>query len=78
MATLYTLLVQGQAVGTVAPAGAIATASVDYHDDGSLHFVTAAGRKVTLNPTADLNELLKLVLVGVGGIPATKKFFGVS
>jgi hypothetical protein len=56
---------------------AIATLVLEHHSDDTYRFTTAAGRQVRLNSSYELSELIKLTCVGAGGIPATKKLFGI-
>jgi hypothetical protein len=56
--------------------GLIATATVEVHSDGSVRFTDAAGNKHRIMPSASLNALLKMLLVGTGGYAATHKWFG--
>ena len=72
MAKLHDFKIQGQ---TAAAAG-IATATVEYHSDGSLRFTTAAGEKVIIQPSANVNKLLKIIFTGTGGFATGKKLIG--
>lgn len=80
MAKLFDFKVSGRTSASVdgTATGIIATKAVEFHDDGTVRFTSAAGRPVILQPTADLNELLKIIFTGTGGHAATKKWFGVS
>lgn len=56
--------------------GLIGTATVEYHDDGSLRFTTAAGEKVIIQPSANVNKLLKVLFTGTGGFATGKNLIG--
>lgn len=78
MASLYNFKLTGRTAayteGTAT--GLIGVATVDYNDDGSLSFTTATGEKVVIQPSADVNKLLKIVFTGTGGFPAGKNLIG--
>lgn len=79
MAALHSFKITGRTADSAdgTATGLIATAAVEYHDDGSLRFTTAAGEKVLIQPTANTNKLLKLIFTGANGFPAgTKAWFG--
>ena len=80
MAKLHDFKVSGRTSASTdgTAAGIIATKAVEFHDDGTLRFTTAAGRPVIIQPTADLNELFKIIFTGTGGYATGKKLFGVS
>lgn len=80
MAKLHDFKITGRTSASTdgTAAGLIATKAIEFHDDGSIRFTTAAGKAVILNPNADLNELLKLIFVGTGGFATGKKLFGIS
>jgi hypothetical protein len=79
MAALHSFKISGRTSASTdgTAAGIIATKAVEYHDDGSLRFTTAAGEAVIMQPTADLNKLLKLIFVGTGGFATGKTLFGI-
>lgn len=72
MAKRFDFKVQGQTSADVA----IATKAVEFHDDGSLRFTSAAGVPIVLQPNADLNALLVQIFTGVNGFAAGTKLFG--
>jgi hypothetical protein len=72
MAKRFDFKIQGQ----TAAGAAVAIKDVEFHDDGSLRFTTAAGRPVIVQPTADLNALLVQIFTGTGGFAAGTKLFG--
>jgi hypothetical protein len=72
MAKRFDFKIQGQTSANVA----VATKAVEFHDDGSLRFTTAAGRPVVLQPNAELNALLVQIFTGTGGFTAGTKLFG--
>lgn len=72
MASLHSFKVRG----LTAAAATIATADIEYHDDGSVRFSTAAGEKVILQPDANVNKLLKLIFTGTGGFATGKNLIG--
>lgn len=62
--------------GLTSASATLATVNITVNDDGSISFVTATDEKVTIQPSADLNKLLKMALVGAGGFDSTKAWFG--
>lgn len=80
MAKLYDFLISGRTAASTdgTATGIIATKAIEFHDDGSVRFTSAAGRPITINPDANTNELLKIILNGVGGLAAGHKLFGIS
>lgn len=80
MAKLHDFKVSGRTSASAdgSATGIIATKAIEYHDDGTVRFTTAAGKAICINPTADLNELWKILFTGTGGVVAGKKFFGIS
>lgn len=62
--------------GLTAAAATVATADVEYHDDGSIRFATAAGEKVIIQPDANVNKLLKIIFTGTGGFATGKNLIG--
>jgi hypothetical protein len=56
--------------------GLVGTATVEYHDDGSIRFATAAGEKVIIQPCANTNKLLKILFTGAGGFTTGKHLVG--
>jgi len=80
MAVLFTGKITGRTAASAdgTATGLIATTTIEVHDDGSIRFTDAVGTKHRIQPSASLNALLKLILTGTGGFPATKKWFGVS
>lgn len=77
---LYDFKVSGRTAASTdgTATGIIATKAVEFYSDGSLKFTNSAGQPVTLNPSPQLNELLKIIFTGTGGVAAGKKFHGVS
>lgn len=63
--------------GLTSASATIATLDVEYHDDGSLRFATAAGEKVVLQPSAAVNKVLKAIFTGTGGFATGKNLIGV-
>jgi hypothetical protein len=72
MAKRFDFKIQGQTSANAA----IATKAVEFHDDGSLRFTSAAGVKVLIQPSADLNALLQQIFTGTGGFAAGTKLHG--
>jgi len=62
--------------GLTAASATVATADIEYHDDGSVRFTTAAGEKVVIQPSANLNKLLKIIFTGTGGFATGKALVG--
>lgn len=80
MAKLYDFQVSGRTADSVngTATGIIATKAIEFHDDGSVRFTSAAGRPIIITPDANLNELLKILLNGAGGLAPGYKLFGIS
>lgn len=78
MASLHSFKITGRTSGSAdgTATGLIATVAVEYHDDGSLRFTTAAGEKVVLQPDANVNKLMKLIFTGTGGFATGKNLIG--
>jgi hypothetical protein len=78
MASLHSFKITGRTAASAdgTATGLIATAAVEYHDDGSLRFTTAAGEKVIIQPSANTNKLLKLIFTGTGGFSTGKNLIG--
>jgi hypothetical protein len=72
MAKRFDFKIQGQTTANAA----IATKTVEFHDDGSLRFTDVAGNPRILQSDADLNALLVQIFTGTGGFPAGTKLFG--
>lgn len=73
MAALHSWKVRG----LTAADATIATIAITYHDDGSVRFTTAAGEAVIIQPSANLNKLLKLAFTGTGGFATGKALSGI-
>lgn len=79
MAALHSWKISGRTSASTdgTAAGIIATHAVEYHDDGSVRFTTTAGEAVVMQPSANLNKLLKLIFTGTGGFATGKNLIGV-
>lgn len=78
MARLYAFKLTGRTAAYVegTATGLVGVATVNYNDDGSIDFVTATGEQVVMQPSANLNKLLKVVFTGTGGFAAGKNLIG--
>lgn len=78
MAALYSFKLTGRTSAYVegTATGLIGVATVSYNDDGSLSFTTSNGEKVVIQPSANVNKLLKIVFTGTGGFPTGKNLIG--
>lgn len=78
MARLYAFKLTGRTSAYVegTATGLIGVATVNYNDDGSIDFVTAKGEQVVMQPSANLNKLLKVVFTGAGGFATGKNLIG--
>lgn len=78
MAKLHDFKITGRTSASVdgTATGLIGTATVEYHDDGSLRFSTAAGEKVIIQPSADVNKLMKILFTGTDGFATGKNLIG--
>jgi len=74
MALLQSFKLQGQTAADVA----IATVSVERHDDGSFRFSSASSTWVYNGQNQAVNRLLKALFTGTGGLPAGTSMFGVG
>lgn len=77
MAVRYNLQLTGRtAASTLGTAtGIIATDPIEVHDDGFIRFVDTNGVRRAIPMTGDFGVLMREVLTGAGGIPATEPMF---
>lgn len=73
-AALYTLKIAGFTSGgdPTTGSGHIANTTITVWDDGSVHYTDGASVARTIARSPELNDLLKLIVVGGSGIPTTK------
>lgn len=73
-ASAYTLKLGGftSAGNPATGSGHIATVTIDVWDDGSVTYTDGASVVKTIKRSAELNHLLKHLVVGGSGIPTTK------
>lgn len=77
MAVRYSLQLTGRtAASTLGTAtGIIATDAIEVHDDGFIRFTDASGVRRAIPMKGDFGVLMREVLTGTGGVPATEPMF---